>query len=216
MAAGCAGLVVLAVLFGHWKAGQRLPKSALQTQAADGANYAGLIKLIQESIATNDQDDQPGNIVEFNDSKGEPLSARDRNSILDSVLRHALTDPELEGVRGFYGTPGDAEFALASSSERPGWPDSYVPDVEGFRFRPVVEGAKVDPFSPPRWGIRLDQFNLSEQSPGLCSHPIEITIFNAGGTGDDHSIINGGCSVYYGAVRDGECWTVTYAGSFDP
>jgi hypothetical protein len=213
VAAAGIGLLVLAALRGHRNAGHGAPVSPVQTDAAGGANYSSLIKLIQEPIAA---DDQPANTVEFRDSNGEPLSERDRNTILNAVLRHALTDTELEDTRGFYGTPGDSQFALVSSSQRLGWPDSYVPDVECFQSKSIVEGAAVDPVSPRRLGIRLDNFNLREQSTALFAHPVKITILNAGGTGDDHSVINGGCSVYFDAELAGESWTVTYAGWFDP
>lgn len=212
LAATFAGLAILAAFRAPWKADQTLPNPPAQNFPAGGANYDSLVKLMQESAVAYDQ---LPNTATFEDPNGEPLSESDRNTILDAVLRNVLTDPSLEDVRGFYGTPGDSEFALVSNPERPGWPDSYVPAVDCYESQRIIEGAKVEPRSPPRLGIRLDKFNLREKS-SVFVHPIEIVVFNAGGTGDDHSIINGGCGIHYDVARDGVSWTVTQAGCSDP
>jgi hypothetical protein len=80
----------------------------------------------------------------------------------------------------------------------------------------LVPAAKSDPFADRRriLGIRLDKFVLKQEKADVFDTPIEICLFNAGGTAN--GVVIGGCTVYYIPKRDGKKWTVECAGTLDP
>lgn len=144
----------------------------------------------------------------------------DRKAIFDALLVHVLTDPVLEHFREFYGTPQDRRFAIVSNgSYGIPWPAWYIPSVDNFESVRVLEGSTAEAGQPRLVGIRLDKFNLDDKPEAdhlvLPDGQIEITILNAGGSGDGLQTI-GGCSVYYDAKRSDGKWTVKFKGAFDP
>ena len=142
----------------------------------------------------------------------------DRRAIFDALLEHVLTDPNLESFRKFYGTPGDRKFALVSDKGYGiSWPDWYVPSVDNFESVQIDEGSAAGPERPRRLGTRLEKFNLDHKSEhfALIDGQIEVTIFNAGGSGGELPPI-GGCSVYFDAKRTANKWAVECKGALDP
>ena len=142
----------------------------------------------------------------------------DRRAIFDALLEHVLSDSSLQSSREFYGTPGDRKFALVSDKGYGiSWPDWYVPSVDNFESVQIGEGSAAEPERPRLLGIRLDKFNLDHKSEhfALIDGQIEVTIFNAGGSGGELPPI-GGCSVYFDAKRTANKWAVEYKGALDP
>jgi hypothetical protein len=92
------------------------------------------------------------------------------------------------------------------------WPKEFKPETQGHK---LVE-ARRDPFGNQRkvLGIRLDKFDLKQKKVDLLDTPIEICLFNTGGTANGAVI--GGCSVYYVPKRVGDRWTVECYGTLDP
>jgi hypothetical protein len=129
--------------------------------------------------------------------------------ILRAVIDHVLTSPELKSQRAFYGTPKDKTFSLVDG-DKLGWPAEFVPRTHGHRLMK----AKPDSFGNRRLGIRLDKFDLKQKEAKLEDAPIEVCLFNAGGTGNGGVI--GGCTVYYLPRRVGKRWTVECQGTIDP
>jgi hypothetical protein len=136
----------------------------------------------------------------------------DTKQILDAVIKHILTDPAIKDTRDFYGTTKDKTFTLVDAGKF-GWPEGFRPAANGFRW---VEEFEEDPFVPSRrvLGIRIDKFDLKQKSSGFFNAPIEICLFNAGGSANGGVI--GGCSVYYAPKRVGKRWTVECEGLMDP
>jgi hypothetical protein len=135
----------------------------------------------------------------------------DTKQILQSIVKDALTNPELESTRAFYGTPEDRAFSLGDS-DKLGWPKGFEPEVKGYKRVSV----RRDPFKDGRrvLGIRLDKFNLKEKATDPRSSPIEVCLYNAGGSANGEVI--GSCTAYYSVRRVGKRWTVSLDAIIDP
>lgn len=137
-----------------------------------------------------------------------------RRAILQAVLADVLTNPELQSTRAFYGTPADRTVVLAEDL-RFAWPAAFLPDLAGYKRL----DASNDPFENRRriLGIDLRRFDVdatSARRETQLGGPIEVCLFNAGGTANGGTI--GGCSVYYVPKRIDGRWTVEYTGLLDP
>ena len=135
----------------------------------------------------------------------------DVREVLEAVIKHVLTDPDLKHTRDFYGTARDKTFTLEDSGNW-GWPKGFRPETHGFKLIEIER----DPFVEQRrlLGIRIDKFDLKGKAEGLLSGPIEICVYNAGGSANGGVI--GGCSIYYVPKRVGKRWTVECQGLLDP
>jgi hypothetical protein len=144
---------------------------------------------------------------------GKPLSLDDDGkAILQSVVTDILTNPELADTRKFYGTAADRTVALVDG-DKLSWPKEFQVNLHGYKARTPV---RLDPFQEQRrvLGIRLDKFDLKEKKSDPFEGPIEVCLFNAGGSANGAVI--GGCSVYYQPQRAGKRWTVKLLGFRDP
>jgi hypothetical protein len=139
----------------------------------------------------------------------------DTKEILQTVLTHALTHPELKSTRAVYGTPKDQKLALADFGAL-GWPKGFTPQTHGYQ----LVKTPVDTLEHPRrvLGISLERFDLKAKEPADellgTDAPIQITIFNAGGAANGGVI--GGCHVGYTARQMGKRWVVEMVSAFDP
>ncbi|MCI0638799.1 MAG: hypothetical protein L0Y72_09840 [Gemmataceae bacterium] len=141
-----------------------------------------------------------------------PLS-EDAHEILQATVNAVLTDPELKRDREFYGTPGDTRFALVDGQTF-AWPKWFNPSVTGFEVDRSLSTTKCTAFKPRLLGIRLDKFDLTQKKAGHFDAPIEVVIFNAGGSANGGVI--GGNRVYYLPRKMGKKWVAEFAGSIDP
>jgi hypothetical protein len=157
---------------------------------------------IWDSEVPKEEQPAPATPLPFNDEV---------NEILQLVVKDVLTNPDLKGTREFYGTAKDKTVALVDN-ERLGWPKEFKPDTHGYRLVKVRE----DPFVNGRrvLGVRVDKFDLNDKETAPFRTPIEVCLFNAGGSANGGVI--GGCTVYYVPKRVDKRWTVEYAGCFDP
>jgi hypothetical protein len=134
-------------------------------------------------------------------------------AILQAVLKDVLTNPELKHTRDFYGTAEDRTLTLDNGGKL-GWPKRFQPETHGFGLVTV----QLDPFKDQRrvLGISISKFDLNhKESPGkLFDTPIEVEIYNAGGSANGGVI--GGCTVYYKVKRLHNRWTVEWYGVLDP
>src|SRR5262249_41385492 len=99
--------------------------------------------------------------------------------ILQAIVEHVLTDPEMQNNREVYGTPKDRTFSLVDR-EALGWPAKFVPKTHGHR---LVVGPER-PFENRRLGIVLERFEPGQKeakSLSLHDAPIVVQVFNAGG-----------------------------------
>ena len=66
----------------------------------------------------------------------------DTEQVLDGIIYDVLYNPTFQEMRQEYGTVGDREIAFVTC---PGygipWPGDYVPDVGGYLFKHMTEGA---------------------------------------------------------------------------
>jgi hypothetical protein len=152
------------------------------------------------------------NVPEDEKPKGAPPLPFDDdvNEILQGIIKDVLTNPGLKDTRDFYGTTGDKMFALVDEGKF-GWPKEFKPDAPGFKLvvpsrNPFVNGRRV-------LGIRIDKFDL-EAKPKLFDTPVEVCVFNAGGSANGGVI--GGCTIYYIPKRVGKRWKVEYSALLDP
>jgi hypothetical protein len=139
-----------------------------------------------------------------------PLPSDDQTmAILRSVVKDALTNPDLEYLRESFGTPKDKTFTLIDG-DKLGWPKKFHPDRPGFKLVEV----KLDPFVDQNrvLGIRLDRFDLKQKDGPHVDEPIMVCLFNAGGHANGHGADNGGF-VYYKPKRVGHHWTVQFCGA---
>lgn len=137
-------------------------------------------------------------------------AASDEKAVLEAIIEHVLTDPELKSTRERLGTSRDKTFTLVDSSLR--WPEGLCPDTHGFKMIEVIH----DPFVDQRrvLGIRLDRFDLKQMEVGLLNTPIEICVVNAGGR--VNGVANTGVRVHYvPKLVDGR-WTVAFHGMQSP
>jgi hypothetical protein len=181
---------------------------------------------IQEEVDTlrkQGNDLKPGDIWKSEVPKEEepapatPLPSNDEvKEILQAIIKHVLTDPDLRDTRDFYGTARDKTFTLTDGGvfggKQIGWPKEFIPETHGFKLVQV----RRDPFADQRriLGIRLDKFDLKQGKTDLFDAPIEVCLFNAGGSANGAVI--GGCTVYYVPKRVGKRWTVECTGTLDP
>ena len=130
--------------------------------------------------------------------------------ILQALLTDILTNPEIKSTREFYGTEKDTTVAL--EDVKSAWPKEFKPAVHGYKLVEVNR----DPFVNQRriLGIRLDKFDLKQKKAELFNSPIEVCLFNAGGSAN--GAVFGGCSVYYSPKRIGQRWAVELLGVNDP
>jgi hypothetical protein len=132
--------------------------------------------------------------------------------VLQAVITHVLTDPDLKDMRNEYGTEADKTLTF-DNLYKLGWPKDFKPNTHGYKvvevrrdpFTNRVEGRRV-------LGIRLDKCELKEGKarPSGLEGPIEICLFNAGGLANGDEA--GGCSVIYDLKRVGKRWTVECLG----
>lgn len=141
-----------------------------------------------------------------------PLS-KDAHEILQATVNAVLTDPVLKRSREFYGTPGDTKFALVHGREF-AWPKWFNPSVTGFEVDRSLSTTKCTAFKPRLLGIRLDKFDLTQKNVGHFDAPIEVVIFNAGGSANGAVI--GGNRLYYAPKKEGKKWVVVLVGGNDP
>jgi hypothetical protein len=133
------------------------------------------------------------------------------SEILQAVITDVLTNPDLKGAREFYGTRKDRTLALVDT-DKLGWPEGFKPKTAGYRLVEV----RHDPFVNQNriLGIRLDRFDLGQKKAELFNTPIQVCLFNAGGSANGGVI--GGCLVYYAPNRAGKRWTVECTGWVNP
>jgi hypothetical protein len=131
--------------------------------------------------------------------------------VLQGVITDVLTNPDLKSTRDFYGTAKDKTFTLVDN-EKKSWPREFYPETKGYTLVKVNN----DPFANSRrvLGIRLDKFDLKQKKVDFFNAPIEVCLFNAGGSANGAVI--GGCTVYYVPKRIATRWTVEYVRIFDP
>lgn len=141
-----------------------------------------------------------------------PLRLDDESKeILQAVITDVLTNPSLKSTREFYGTEKDRTLTVVDS-EKIGWPGDFKPVTNGYKLIEV----RRDPFVNHRrvLAIRVDKFDLKQKKSELFDTPIEVCVFNGGGSANGAVI--GGCSVYYTPKRVNKRWTVECAGLLDP
>jgi hypothetical protein len=139
-----------------------------------------------------------------------PLN-EDVKEVLQAVITDVLTNPDLKSTREFYGTAKDRTLALIDD-EKLGWPKEFRPDTHGYKLVQVRD----DPFLNRRriLGIRVDKFELKAGKAECGEEPVQVCVFNAGGSA--YGGVIGGCTVYYGLKRVGKRWVVECAGLLDP
>jgi hypothetical protein len=127
----------------------------------------------------------------------------DVKELLQAIITDVLTNPELKVSRELYGTAKDNTFTLVDDGKF-SWPKELQPNTHGHRLVQV----HPDPFDDQRrvLGVRLDKFDLKEKAATPFQSPIEICLFNAGGSANGQVI--GGCTVRYEPKRIGKRWTV--------
>jgi hypothetical protein len=159
-------------------------------------------RSVWSSPVPEDEKPTPATPLPFNNDVSE---------ILQAVVKDVLTNPALKDTRDFYGTAADKTFALVDN-EKLGWPKEFKPDTHGYK---LVE-ARQDPFVNGRrvLGIRIDKFDLKQRKVGTQDTPIQVCVFNTGGSANGAVI--GGCTVYYAPKRVGKRWAVEYDGLLDP
>src|SRR5207249_891977 len=110
-------------------------------------------------------------------------------------------------TREFYGTAKDKTFTL-KASDKLGWPKGFTPETHGYKLAEV----HLDPFVNQRrvLGINLGKFDLKQKKSEVFDTPIQISIFNAGGSANGAVI--GGCIVHYVPKRVGKRWIVEFKG----
>src|SRR5262249_11035281 len=111
-----------------------------------------------------------------------PPDSAEVKEVLQTIVTHILTSKELQHERGFYGTPEGGKFTLVDGSAL-AWPKSFRPAVPGYVR--VVAPRRVCEFDGPQprlLGISLEKFQLGGAKPGLLDGPIQVTLFNAGGS----------------------------------
>jgi hypothetical protein len=74
-----------------------------------------------------------------------PDDQPDPRRLLEQVVNDVLTNPDLEGAREFYGTPGDKRVALLKES-RAIWPKNWRPSIAGYDIQYVSEEKPVEDF----------------------------------------------------------------------
>jgi len=147
--------------------------------------------------------------------RAKPLPAtEDTKAILQAVLSDVLTNKDLAHSREFYGTDADKTILLSNTGSWE-WPAGFRPELHGFK----LVTSRPGPFAPRAkrnrvLGVRLDRFEPDAKTKGILEGPIEICLFNAGGTANGAVI--GGCSVYYAPKRVGNKWAVNFLGAEDP
>jgi hypothetical protein len=142
----------------------------------------------------------------------KPLpSTEEVKQVLQAVVTDVLTNPDVKDSREFYGTSADKTFALVDT-EKLGWPKEFNPATSGY----ALVKPPLNPFENPRriLGIRIDKFDLKQTKWGIHDAPIEVCVFNAGGTANGSVI--GGCTLYYIPKRVGKRWTVELTEQSDP
>lgn len=130
-------------------------------------------------------------------------SSDEVKEILQAVVTDVLTNKQLKSMHESYGTAQDKTFALVDG-DKLGWPKEFKPQTHGYKLVP----SQPDPFGEQRrvLGIRLDKFDLKQKTSQPFDTPIEVTLFNAGGSANGGAI--GACHVYYEPKRVGKRWTV--------
>ena len=122
---------------------------------------------------------------------------------LQAVLTDVLKNPALKGVRDFYGTAGSNTLALDNGG-RVSWPKGFKPDANGYE----LVTSKPDPFAkhPRVLGLRLGEFDpeLNQRAPD--EWPVEISVFNAGGSANGAIIGQG--QLTYSLRRVDKRWVV--------
>jgi hypothetical protein len=133
---------------------------------------------------------------------------------ISAVLSDVLTNSEMEASRNFYGTPGDNVVALVGSN----WPSGIKDMIAGWTVKPSDNGVHLKT-SNRVLGLRLDKF--SKNSPdadsefeGFFNGPIQLTMFNAGGTANGAVI--GGCNIWYAVQNVDGKWIAECRGLLDP
>ncbi len=123
--------------------------------------------------------------------------------LVQALLSDILTNPELKGLRDFYGTPDSKKLVL----DRRGvvaWQNGIKPDTNGFE---LVE-SKPEPFAnrPRVLGVRLGQFEIEPTDLKDGSGIAEIAFFNAGGGGN--GVVTGETFLQYSLLRVKNHWIV--------
>ncbi len=153
-----------------------------------------------------------------NDTEAAPVKPLKRlpdndevREILQALVTDVLTNPQLKDTREFYGTAKDRTVGIVDN-EKLGWPRHFKPETPGHKLVEV----RRDPFEDGRriLGITIHKFDLKQKKADILDTPIEISLFNAGGSANGAVI--GGCIVYYVPKLVGKRWTVEYQGSLDP
>lgn len=127
------------------------------------------------------------------------------------MVTDLLTNPDLKSTREFYGTVKDKTLSL-DEGENVGWPKDFKPDTHGY----TLVKPSQDPFINQRriLAIRIDKLDLKQKDLESSEHPIEVSIFNGGGSANGGA--GGGCHVFYECKKVGKRWTVEYVGQLDP
>jgi hypothetical protein len=147
--------------------------------------------------------------------RAKPLPAtEDAKAILQAVLTDLLTNKDIAHSREFYGTDANKTVLLSNTGNWE-WPEGFRPDLHGYK----LVTSRPGPFAPKAkrnrvLGVRLDRFEPDAKANGLFDAPIQICLFNAGGTANGAVI--GGCSIYYVPKRVGKKWVVEFVGLLDP
>jgi hypothetical protein len=159
-------------------------------------------KVSWESEVQKEEELKPATRLPSNDQVSE---------ILQAIITHVLTDPDLKSTREFHGTRKDRTLALVDA-DKLGWPEGFKPKTAGYRH---VEVRHVRFVNQNRiLGLRLDKFDLGQKKADLLDTPIQVCLFNVGGSGNGDVI--GGCLVYYMPKPVGKHWTVECTGWVDP
>lgn len=143
-----------------------------------------------------------------------PLTDAQMRDALRQCVRHALTDPELQSTRDFYGTSGNQDIALVDGPEVT-WPRGLRPSAAGFRFRLNSAKTSAGEESDRMLGIRLLKLDVRAPSAGFfMDGNVALVLTNVGGARNGDAV--GGCVVCYIIQREGSTVIARCSGWFDP
>lgn len=125
----------------------------------------------------------------------EQIRADALKELLPALVRDALTNPRLKGLRDYFGTPGASRFALVAGDAWT-WPKELRADVAGYRLAPAAKTGKR------LLGLRAGGYRETGKS-------VEVTIalVNAGGAANGAAA--GSAVLRYRARQHEKGWTVT-------
>lgn len=163
-------------------------------------------------------------------SRELPDDQPDPRRLLEQVVIDVLTNPDLEGTRQFYGTPGHKRVELVKESPA-AWPRNWQPSIAGYDVHYRSKETPVEDFvywylpagprivglarsaRPRLLAIQLNKLNLRPDREDEAQ--ISVGVFNIGGDGGEPPVI-GACLVYYAITRKDGKWLAEYTGQLDP